>query len=171
HNRIAFDELLHIPFCLRAPFLVEPARKITRPVSSIDLTPTLLGLLGFETESAGLDGVNALAPVPENRKVYFSGWMREGPAGFVQNCRKFVYHPTERTACLYNLKSDPLELVRIELPQKRMEEISNDIVAWRTNTVFKPNQLSAGRRVLYDRWICQWRTDRVSSAKYKKQQK
>ncbi|MBC8217366.1 MAG: sulfatase-like hydrolase/transferase, partial [Planctomycetes bacterium] len=37
HNRIAFDELLHIPFCLRAPFSVEPGSKITRPVSSVDL--------------------------------------------------------------------------------------------------------------------------------------
>ncbi len=66
HNRIAFDEALHIPFCLRAPFLVEPGTKITHPVSSVDLTPTLLDLLGFETESVGFDGRNVLGPVPED---------------------------------------------------------------------------------------------------------
>ncbi|KPK36300.1 MAG: hypothetical protein AMJ65_16345 [Phycisphaerae bacterium SG8_4] len=145
HNRIAFDELMQIPFCVRAPFLVEPGSKITHPVSSVDLTPTLLGLLGFETESAGFDGLNALGVVPPDRKVYFSGWMQEGPSGFVQGNRKFVYHPTERTACLYDIEADPLELVRIELGGRQM-----------------------GSKLLFDRWLCRW-TNRVSSARYKKE--
>ena len=167
HERIAFDELLHIPFCLRVPFSAEPGKKITQPISSIDLTPTLLGLLGFETESSGFDGANALGPLPDERKVHFSGWMREGPAGFVQGNRKFVYHPTERTACLYDLAADPLELARIELTEKQVQDVADEIVAWRTDTVFRPNQLNAGRQTLFDRWLCRW-TDRVSSARYKK---
>jgi len=170
HNRIAFEELLHIPFCMRAPFLLEPARKITRPVSSIDLTPTILGLLGFDTESAGFDGQNVLGPVPEDRKVYFAGWMREGPAGFVQGDLKFVYHPTEKVAGLYDLRADPLELDRIELSEERAQEVSDEIIAWRTDTVFRPNQVSAGKRMLFDRWFCEW-TNRVSSAKYRKRPK
>jgi phosphoglycerol transferase MdoB-like AlkP superfamily enzyme len=170
HERIAFDELLHIPFCLRVPFSAEPGKKITQPISSIDLTPTLLGLLGFETESGGFDGANALGPLPDERKVHFSGWMREGPAGFVQGNRKFVYHPTERTACLYDLAADPLELARIELTEKQVQDVADEIVAWRTDTVFRPNQLNAGRQTLFDRWLCRW-TDRVSSARYKKPSK
>jgi len=170
HERIAFDELLHIPFCLRVPFSAEPGKKITHPVSSIDLTPTLLGLLGFETESGGFDGANALDPLPDERKVHFSGWMREGPAGFVQGNRKFVYYPTERTACLYDLAADPLELARIELTEKQVQDVADEIVAWRTDTVFRPNQLNAGRQTLFDRWLCRW-TDRVSSARYKKPSK
>ena len=167
HNRIAFEELLHVPFCLRAPFLVEPGSRIKRPVSSIDLTPTILSILGFDMESAGFDGQNVLGPVPEERKVYFAGWMREGPAGFVQGNRKFVYYPTERVACLYDLGSDPLELSRIELSEECIQEISEEIVAWRTDTVFRPNQVNTGRQVLFDRWDCEW-TGRVSSAKYRK---
>ena len=170
HNRIAFDELLHIPFCLRAPFLVEPGSKITRPVSSVDLTPTLLDLLGFETESAGFDGLNVLGPVPEDRKVYFSGWMQEGPAGFVQGNQKFIYHPTERTACFYNLDADPLELVKVELAAQQMQKVADEITAWRKETVFRPNQVKTGKKLLFDRWLCRW-TNRVSSAKYKKERK
>jgi len=170
HNRIAFDELLHIPFCLRAPFLVEPGSKITHPVSSVDLTPTLLGLLGLETESAGFDGLNVLGEVPADRKVYFSGWMQEGPTGFVQGNRKFVYHPTERTACSYDLEADPLELVRVELDEQQMQKVADEITAWRKETVFKPNQMRTGKKVLFDRWQCRW-TNRVSSAKYKKKPK
>lgn len=168
HERIAFDELLRIPFCLRAPYFAEPGKKITRPVSSIDLTPTLLALLGFGTGNTGFDGANALAPLPNDRKVYFSGWMREGPAGFVQDGRKFVYHPTEKSAYAYDVESDPLELVRIELPETRVQQIADDVVVWRTETFFKPDQRSTGRQVLFGRWLCRW-ADRVASAKYKKQ--
>lgn len=167
HERIPFDELLHIPFCLRVPFSAEPGRKITHPVSSVDLAPTLLGLLGFEMGAAGFDGADALGALPAERKVYFAGWMREGPAGFVQGNRKFVYYPTERTACLYDLGADPLELARIELSEERVEEVSREIVAWHTDTIFRPNQLSDGRQVLFDNWLCRW-TDCVSSAKYRK---
>lgn len=168
HERIAFEELLHIPFCLRVPFSIQEGKKVTCPVSSIDLTPTLLELLGFATESAGFDGVNVLGRVPEDRKVFFSGWMREGPAGYVQDGRKFVYHPTEKTTCMYNIESDPFELVRIELPEKREQEIAENIITWRTETVFRPNQISVGQRMLFDRWLCSWKTGRVSSAQYRK---
>ncbi len=170
HERIAFDELLHIPLCLRVPYSAESGRKVTSPVSSIDLTPTLLGLLGFETDAAGFDGTNVLGPLAEDRKVYFCGWMREGPAGFVQANRKFVYHPTEKTACLYDLAADPLELVRIELSEQHMQELADEILAWRTNTVLRPSQVEAGRQMLFDRWACRW-TDRVSSAKFRKKKR
>lgn len=167
HERIAFDELLRVPFCLRVPFSAEPGRKITKPVSSVDLTPTLMGLLGFETAPACFDGIDALGALPEGRKVYFSGWMREGPAGFVQGNRKFVYYPTEKTASLYDLQSDPLEKARVELSEQQVREVIDEMVTWRTNTVFRAAQVAAGRRVLFDRWLCRW-TDRVCSAKYKR---
>lgn len=167
HERIAFDEVLRIPFCLRAPFLVEPGAKITEPVSSVDLTPTLLALLGFKTETADFDGANALGPIPEGREVYFSGWMQEGPVGFVKGDRKYIYNPTDRTTCVYNLSTDLLELVRIELPGQQAQRVADDINAWRKGTVFRLNQQRVGKKVLFDHWLCRW-NNRVSSAKYKR---
>jgi arylsulfatase A-like enzyme len=167
HERIAFDEVLRIPFCLRAPFMVDPGLRITEPVSSVDLTPTLLALLGFETETAGFDGVNALGLIPDSREVYFSGWMREGPAGFVKDDRKFIYNPTDKTTCVYNLSSDPLELVRIELPEQQAQRIAGEIDAWRKSTVFRLYQQRNGKKVLFDHWFCHW-NNRVSSAKYQR---
>jgi len=165
HALIAFDEVLRIPFCLRAPFLVEPGVKVAEPVSSVDLTPTLLGLLGFETETVGFDGVNALGSIPQGRKVYFSGWMQEGPAGFVQAERKFIYNPANRTVCVYDIGTDPLELVRIEPPEQQVQKIMDEIVAWRKSTIFQLDQQRRGKKVLFDRWLCGW-TNRVCSAKY-----
>ncbi|MFQ6036197.1 MAG: LTA synthase family protein [Sedimentisphaerales bacterium] len=173
HERIAFDEVLRIPFCLRAPFLVEPGTKVTEPVSSVDLTPTLLSLLGFNTSSvdpsaplrAGFDGINALAEVPQSRKVYFSGWMQQGPAGFVKTDRKFIYAPANKSVCVYELGTDPLESVRIELPQKHAKKIADEITAWRKNTIFRINQQRTGKKILFDSWLCSW-TERVCSVKY-----
>jgi len=169
HERISFDEVLRVPFCLRAPFLVEPSSKIKLPVSSIDLTPTLLGLLGFETVSVGFDGANVIKSVSEERKVYFSGWMQEGPAGFMQGNRKFIYNPANRTACMYDLSADPNEMVRIELPEQQAKKIAYEIITWRKSTVFRLKQQRTGKKVLYDRWFCRW-TNRVSSAKYQKKE-
>lgn len=164
HERIPFDEVLRIPFCLRIPFSVRTGVKISEPASSIDLAPTLLGLLGFDTESFGFDGVDLLGDVPKQRKLYFSGWMHEGPAGYVEGNRKFIYNPTNRTSYAYDLAVDPKELNRIELPQQGADKIADEIINWRKGTVFKIDQQRTGRKELYGKWICRW-TDRVSSSK------
>ncbi len=169
HALIAFDEALHIPFCLRAPFFVEPGMKVTKPVSSIDLAPTLLSLLGFETNTVGFDGIDVLGNIPDDRKVYFTGWMQEGPAGFVQGDRKIIYDPTNRTTYIYKLSSDPMEMVRTELPEQEAKEINDGITAWRSSTILKLAQTRTGKKVLYNNWLCRW-TNRTSSAKYIKKE-
>jgi len=165
HALIAFDEVLRIPFCLRAPFQVEPGIKVAEPVSSVDLTPTLLGLLGFVTEDVGFEGVNVLGPIPDDRRVYFSDWMQEGPAGFVSGGSKFIYNPTDKTVCAYDIGTDPFEQVRLELPEEQAQRIADEIVAWRKGTVFQIDQQRAGKKELFGRWLCRW-TNRICSAKY-----
>jgi len=167
HALIAFDEVLRIPFCLRAPFLVQPASKVAEPVSSVDLTPTLLALLGFETEAVGFDGLNALGRIPNGRKVYFSDWIQEGPAGFVKGDHKFIYSPANKTVWAYDLSTDPLELARTELREEQARRVADEIIAWRKDKVFRLDQQRTGRKRLFGRWLCRW-TNRISSAKYDK---
>jgi len=169
HERIAFDEVLRIPWIIRAPFLVEPGTKVLEPVSSIDLTPTLLSLLGFDTTGIDFDGLDVLAYVPEGRKVYFSGWMQQGPTGFISGDRKFIYDPANRSVCVYNLNTDPLESIRMELPQQQAQMIADEIITWRKNSIFRINQPARqkrGKKILFDFWLCNW-TGRVSSVKYR----
>ena len=163
HERIAFDEVLHIPFCLRAPFLVKPATTVTQAVSSVDLAPTLLALLGFDTEAADFDGVDALGHVPDDRKVHFSGWLRQSPAGFVKANRKFIYNPANKMVSVYDLSVDPLELLRTELAEQQATQIADEILAWRKSSVFRLDQQRTGKKMLFDSWLCRW-TNRVSSA-------
>jgi arylsulfatase A-like enzyme len=170
HALIAFDEALRIPFCLRAPFYVEPGTRITQPVSSVDLAPTLLSLLGFEMEPAFFDGLNLLGNIPEDRKVYFSGWMQEGPAGYVQGDRKVIYDPTSRSTYFYKLSSDPMEVVRTELTEEESKEINEEIISWRSGTILKVAQTRTGKKELYDNWLCRWTNNRASTAKYIKKE-
>ncbi|MEE9356135.1 MAG: LTA synthase family protein [Methylococcaceae bacterium] len=156
HQRIAFDELLHIPCIMRAPFLVEPETKITEAASSVDLAPTLLALLGFDANAADFDGVNVLGPVPNDRKVFFSGWLQESPAGFVIANRKFLYNPTDKAVSLYDLCADPYELNRIELTGPQAQRIASEIITWRKNSIFQLNQERVGRKILFDSWQCRW---------------
>lgn len=165
HERIAFDENLRVPFCLRAPFLVRPTTKVAQPASSVDLAPTLLALLGFDTQTAAFDGINVFDPIPDDRKVYFSGWLRQSPAGFVKENRKFIYYPTNEMVSVYDLSTDPLELSPLELSQQHGSGIADDILSWREGTIFLPDQKRIGEKILFDTWLCRW-NNRIASAKY-----
>ncbi len=165
HERIAYDEVLHIPLCLRAPFLIEAGRKVTEPVSSIDVTPTILGLLGFDTVDAGFDGMDVLGEIPLDRKVYFSGWIPDGPAGYVCGDSKFIYNPANSAVLSYNLADDPREVVAFLPVGDDISNVMKDITDWRESTIFRINQGRSGRKVLFDHWLCWW-TNRVADAKY-----
>ena len=170
HERIAFEETLRVPWVIRAPSTIKSATRVTEPVSSVDLAPTLLALLGFEIEAAGFDGLNVLGGVPDDRKVYFSGWMRQSPAGFVQANRKFIYSPTNKMVSIYDLSADPFELVRIEPGEQQSRKIIDEIITWRKNSIFKLNQQRSGEKILFDSWLCRW-NNRISWAQYRPEAK
>lgn len=165
HERIAFEEVLRIPWVIKAPFLIEPQKKVTRAVSSIDLTPTLLTLLGFDISKAGFDGVNVFGMMPDDRKVYFSGWLRQSPAGFVKGAQKFIYDPANKKISVYDLNKDPLELLGAGPPGQQARVIAEEIIAWRKNSIFLLDRQRTGETRLYDHWLCHW-TDRVASTSY-----
>lgn len=169
HERIAFDEVLRIPLCIRAPALLEPGVRIGDTVSSIDLTPTLLGLLGVTAESGGFDGTDVLGGAcVGDRALYFCGWMQEGPAGFVTGNQKFVYNPVSRSVCVYDLRADPLELAKTDLAQAQGLQVADQINRWRKGSILRLRQTKTGKKLLFDYWQCRW-TGRVCSARYSRE--
>jgi phosphoglycerol transferase MdoB-like AlkP superfamily enzyme len=165
HERIAFDEVLRVPWVIRAPSLVKPGTRVEEPVSSIDVTPTLLALLGFDTGGIGFGGVNALCEIPEGRKVYFSDWKHGGPVGFVRANRKVVYNPETRKVFVYDLSWDQSECAGRELSGPQSRKIADSVIAWRKRSIFGP----AGEdydKVLFGHWLCRRRSSRDCSARY-----
>ncbi len=168
HEGIAFEETLRVPWVMREPGLVKPATRVRQLVSSIDLAPTLLGLLGFDITAGNFDGANALGELPKERKVYFSGWSRQSPAGYVKGNRKFIYYPTTKRVTIYDLSGDLLELTATEPAEEQGQKIIEDVIAWRSDSIFQINQQKKGEKILFDYWLCWW-NNRVSQAKHQKE--
>jgi len=166
HERIGFEEVLRVPWVIRSRLLIEPLTIVLEPVSSIDLAPTLLKLTGFDVSEIGFDGVDALGTIPAGRRVYFSGWMREGPAGFVKGNHKYIYYPTSKNLAVYDLAKDPTESTKVDLNDDQEQEIVKEITMWRKNNIFRIEQMQRGEKKVFDLWQCRW-NNRVSSAKYK----
>ena len=130
------------------------------------MAPTILNLIGFDIEPMDFDGTNVLEPLPENRKVYFAGWMAQGPSGFIQGDNKFVYDPEQETVSLFRLSIDPLELDGFELSEHEADVMSQEIIQWRRDTLFRVDQTDKGQAVLFDAWQCKWWDRRQSRVKY-----
>jgi hypothetical protein len=170
HERLAYEEVLRVAMCMRAPYLIEPGLRVSGPVNSMDLTPTILGLLGFDIGPMNFDGVNALQPLPEDRKVPFACWMQQGPTGFIQQDSKFVYDPEHNTVSRYHLNVDPLELSGDELPKDQAQRLTQEIMQWRRGTIFRLDQEEAGHTTLFGSWLCKWnKRSRDSWVKYVEQ--
>jgi arylsulfatase A-like enzyme len=52
-----YDEVLHVPFIVRAPGLLSAGRRVSGTASLVDVVPTLLDLLGIPVP-AGVEGVS-----------------------------------------------------------------------------------------------------------------
>jgi arylsulfatase A-like enzyme len=164
HERLGYEEVLRVAMCMRAPYLIEPGTRVAAPVNSMDLTPTILSLLGFDIGPMHFDGINALGPVPQDRRVYFACWMQQGPTGFIQQNNKFVYDPERNVASLYRLNADPLELSGIELPKEQSQRLMQEIIQWRRGTIFRIDQEETGATTLFGSWHAKWNRNRRDCA-------
>lgn len=174
HERIAYDEALKIVWVMRAEGLIDMARtqqKIEFPVSSVDVTPTILSMIGLDVTDADFSGNDVLRKADEKhydkkRKVFFSGWMLQGPAGFVKANKKYVYYPGTELLSIYNIEQDPDEHNMMQIDPNESVVVAGEILEWRKKTIFKINGIKNGKKILFENWQCSWR-NRVSSTKYK----
>ena len=60
-----------------------------------------------------------------------------------------------------------LELSGLELPEGEAQRLSEEIVTWRRNTIFRLNEDSNGDTTLFHSWLCKW-DGRVSAVKHAK---
>jgi len=149
---IPYEEVIRVPWVMRWPGHVGPGVRIAGPTSQIDVTPTILSVLGFGIENAGFEGRNALVPVDPMRRLYFSSWFEDSPEGFVEGSRKVVYWPYHGVVYQFDLDSDPQELEPITLAGGQKEEAIRAIRQWKTQSYlyFAPRRFR--RRLLFDHW-------------------
>jgi arylsulfatase A-like enzyme/Tfp pilus assembly protein PilF len=123
HSLLAYDSTLHVPLIVRVPGL-KGGRKIRQRVGTVDVTPTLLDLLGLRVpeEAQGRSLARLLRddreePAPPSGQVYYAetlsprlsfGWgelrvLFEGP-------HKYIFGPRPE---LYDVDVDPKETTNL----------------------------------------------------------
>jgi len=154
HDNNFFDEGLHVPWVIAGPSV--PHARIDGPTSLIDVTPTVLQLLGVPLApgaARAIPGRGLVGGAPRSRLLVFSCWYDERCRGFVQDGRKVVYVPEEDRAFWFDLAADPHENVPRTLDadlEARLRGAHRVIDSHRT-----PDWTMAGAPVTdYAPWLC-----------------
>lgn len=123
HSLLIYDSVMRVPFIVSAPEVITGGRVIDdRVVSTADLMPTILDLLGGASEGGraasgcSFDGVSLLRPTRPDRAVYMEtlsprlnhGW--SALYALRTHRHKYIAAPTEE---YYDLITDPREMVNL----------------------------------------------------------
>ena len=140
-----YDEAIKIPFIIRSPGLIEPGRVINRPVSNIDIFPSIMSALEIKVPASltltGLDLFSLLNEKEElvSRPIYAQYSMRNFGRSDLRMIKlddwKLIKRfnlkaKTELTDELFNLRIDPGEQKNLinEVSSKSMYQKLNELM-------------------------------------------
>ncbi len=147
-----YEEIIRVPWLIRWPGHIEGGMKFDWPCSQLDVTPTLLNLLGFDIDRAGFEGRDAFVRSDPNRRMYFSSWYSNSPTGFLEGRRKVVYWPYIDKVFEYDLAADPDEENPCQVPSVEAKVLKRRILDWqgRSQIVIDPRRYTES--ILYSYW-------------------
>ena len=154
HLEVPFEEALRIPWVIWWPEKLKP-RQIETPCHILDVTPTILALLGFDIRQADFDGEDALRPLggAADRRHFFSGFGRGAFRGYVEGTTKYVYTPQTGTVLQYNLVDDPEEKSPIQVAPPEADGVIEALTQWeRQQRLDFPAGRDVKPRLLFDHW-------------------
>jgi len=149
---IPYEEVIRIPWVIHWPGHIEPGQIVEWPCSQMDVTPTILNLIGFEITNAAFDGRDALAKTDSTRRLYFSSLLPNSPLGFVEGSRKVVYWPYIDKVFEYDLATDPAEENPIRISAEMTEKIKADVRRWEEKSQIAVDVKKHTKRFLFDHW-------------------
>lgn len=139
---VLWEEATHVPFMITAPGITRPNEKCSRPVSFIDIYPTLIDLCGMPPKNE-LEG-KSLLPLLKNTKA---SWDR--PALTTINRGKGVCHSLRSERWRYIRYHDGSEELYDHYNDKqewenlandpRYEKVKKDLIRWLPKTSAPPS--------------------------------
>lgn len=101
HGLLLYEEVLAVPFLMRAPGLIEAGSSIPGPASLADVVPTICSLMKLPVPP-GIQGVDITAPPQAGRKIY---------AETLYPYEEFGWSP------LYALRKEDLKYIEAPAPE------------------------------------------------------
>jgi arylsulfatase A-like enzyme len=150
HSVFIYEEDVRVPLILRWSGQIPPGRVINGPVGIVDLMPTLLELVGIETDDTPLEGISladtltggdaidAERPVFLQRQLYKGTHVRgrflKGELfGIRLGDWKYIEGQEERRRELYHLATDPKETVNlVKIEPERAADLGSRVEAYRS---------------------------------------
>lgn len=139
HSLFIYDENVRVPLIVAAPGLIQGRTVTTRVASVVDVTPTVLDLLGVAGSPA--DGRSLLAGPPQ--MALFSTDYSTGLLGLQDGCSKFIFDMDAPRDRLFDTCVDPDERQdRVSTSPELVRLYRDRLLAWSSAT---RDAIAAGR--------------------------
>ncbi|MEO0966394.1 MAG: sulfatase-like hydrolase/transferase [Planctomycetota bacterium] len=144
HKWGPFEGGLRIPMAIRWPGLIEPGGRLAMPVSTLDLTPTLLAAAGGDPSATRLplDGIDMTAWLDDpdtpamDRTLFWREANRQGRVRVALHQPWKLVLSTKNPPMLFDLSADPVETNNlIDAHPSIAAELEAAIAEWETGLV------------------------------------
>jgi len=137
HHRSLYDEILRVPLIVYVPGAKPQRSEITMETSTIDIMPTVLGLVGAEVppgvEGTDLTGVAFLGRPEWNRTTVAELYRTESlnvQVSLRRTGEKLIHHFNDRLVEAYDIATDPGEHSRLSIRRSPAVEMMADLSTW-----------------------------------------
>ena len=153
---VPYEELIRIPWVITWPGHLAPQKPIEWPCSQLDVTPTLLKLIGYNISQAEFEGKDVFEPSSPDRRSYFSAWYADSPLGFIEGNRKIIYWPYLDKVFACDLKKDPQEKNYVPLAEPEAERYKREILDWQQHSQIVIDAKWYSEKLLFKHWQVYW---------------
>lgn len=137
HHRTLYDEILRVPLIVYVPGVKPQRSEVTMETSTIDIMPTLLGLVGAPVpsgvEGTDLTGVSYLGRPEWDRATVAELYRNESlnvQVALRHSGEKVIHHFNDRLVEAYDIATDPGERSRLPIRQAPATELLANLGAW-----------------------------------------
>ncbi len=107
HDQVLWEEGLRSLMILYGPSVFPRPGMIEGERSILDVMPTVCDVLGLRLRRGHFVGRSVLEPVPDSRKLFFSGYGRKACLALKEGPIKTIYFFGQRPAEVYDNRTDP----------------------------------------------------------------
>ncbi len=138
HDNVIWEEGTKIPLMFYKVGAFPGGKKINNVTTQLDIVPTTLSILGFETKNGKFAGDDVL-PDPVDRTVFSYCWYDKRCIAIRNGSKKYIYHFDQQVDEFYDLDLDPDEKNNIIDSLNDPKSWVNKGLAWRdsVNAVYK----------------------------------